>query len=287
MDKLLWHCLSLEPEQELLVVGPKGTGKSCRLRAMAAALYASGPERLIVCLWSMESVRSPALLLEWLLVGLRFAYSGADEHNPVLEALQRMKEDMEDENVRKRVARLQKFLKERAAAGEDLTFVADGAEALDTCDYRSIEKMDAGELKDTFLTLEAIVAPYKIVWGVSPEARQAQAAALSGSERVEIYRVRGFTKGFSVLGAVVAGDRQRTEDMDFFAGFHPQFLDELDGACMERVLLEFVNGRTMSSIRRSVQEVVRRLDDVKARCDLHCKTQTIGKDPRYSLSEDV
>ncbi|EFJ09513.1 hypothetical protein SELMODRAFT_427973 [Selaginella moellendorffii] len=263
----------------------------------------------------MESVRSPALLLEWLLVGLRFAYSCADKHNPVLEALQRMKEDMEDENVRKRVARLQKFLKERAAAGDNFTFVADGAEALDTCDYRGIEKMDAGELKDTFLTLKAIIAPYKIVWGMSPKANQAQAAALSGSEQVEIYHIRGFTK---------------TKDVDFFAGFHPQFLDELDGTCMEvarikqagrhksgvvwgdtvsvappvelepqevssllkdeedwqRVLLEFINRRTISSICRSVQEVIQRLDDAKAICDLHRKTETIDTDPRYSLSED-
>ncbi|EFJ36876.1 hypothetical protein SELMODRAFT_403669 [Selaginella moellendorffii] len=42
------HCLSLEPEEELLVVGPKGTRKSCLLRAMAAALYRGGPEKSVI-----------------------------------------------------------------------------------------------------------------------------------------------------------------------------------------------------------------------------------------------
>ncbi|EFJ19856.1 hypothetical protein SELMODRAFT_418666 [Selaginella moellendorffii] len=300
MDELLWHCLSLKPGQELVVVGPKGTGKSCR---------------------------SPAVLLRWLLDGLRFAYSGADEHKPVLEALEALW------RVGVSVARLQEFLRERAAAGDDFTFVADGAEALDTRDYSGTKKVDSKELKDTLLTLEAIVSPYKIVWGVSPEASQAEAA---DSERVAIYCVGGFTKEqrevfllHSVLGAVVAGDMQRTKDMDFFAGFHPQFLDELDGACMEiarikqaggrksrllwgdtvrlappvelepnevslllkdeedwqRVLLEFINGRTMSFVRRSVQQVVRMLDNAEAICNFHGRTQTIDKDPRYSVSE--
>ncbi|EFJ14089.1 hypothetical protein SELMODRAFT_424041 [Selaginella moellendorffii] len=328
MDELLWHCLSLEPGQELVVVGPKGTGKSCRLRAMAAALYARGPEKsVIVCVWNLESASSPAVLLRRLLDGLRFAYSGADEHKPVLEALEALW------RMGVSVARLQEFLRERAAAGDDFTFVADGAEALDTRDYSGTKKVGSKELKDTLLTLEAIVSPYKIVWGASPEARQAEAA---DSERVAIYCVGGFTKEqrevfllHSVLGAVVAGDVQRTKDMDFFAGFHPQFLDELDGACMEiarikqaggrksrllwgdtvrlappvelephevslllkdeedwqRVLLEFINGRTMSFVRRSVQQVVRMLDNAEAICNFHGKAQTIDKDPRYSVSE--
>ncbi|EFJ06463.1 hypothetical protein SELMODRAFT_430713 [Selaginella moellendorffii] len=340
LQKLLWHVLSLEREQELLVVGPKGTGKSCRLRAIANMFYAHGPAKsVIVCVWNMEKARAPL----WLLDGLRFAYSGADEHKPVRDAVHKMEEEMEEDgdfsgsgNIGKWMERLRKFLKERAAAGDDFTFIADGEQALD---IRGIERPGARELENTFLTLKAIVEPYKVVWGVSPTAHQAVAANLSYSEGVVIYRVRGFTKEqrevfllHSVLGAVVTGHKQRTKDVDFYAGFHPQFLDVLDEACMEiarikqlggcepgiewgdgndfrlappaelepkevailledeedwhRVLLHFINGRTMSSIRNTVESIVKRLDSTTTTCDFHLRSEIICQDPRYALLED-
>ncbi|XP_024519742.1 uncharacterized protein LOC9647637 [Selaginella moellendorffii] len=306
--------------------------------------YAGGPAKsVIVCMWNMEKARAPLQLLKWLLDGLRFAYSGADEHKPVRDAVHKMEEEMEEDgdfsgsgNIGKWMERLQKFLKERAAAGDDFTFIADGEQALD---IRGIERPGARELENTFLTLKAIVEPYKVVWGVSPAAHQAVAANLSDSEQVVVYRVRGFTKEqrevfllHSVLGAVVTGHKQRTKDMDFYAGFHPQFLDVLDEACMEiarikqlggcepgiewgdgndfrlappaelepkevailledeedwhRVLLHFINGRTMSSIRNTVESIVKRPDSSTTTCDFHLRSEMISQDPRYALSED-
>ncbi|EFJ27957.1 hypothetical protein SELMODRAFT_412012 [Selaginella moellendorffii] len=266
LQKLLWHVLSLECEEELVTVGPKGIGKSCRLRAIASMFYAGGPQKsVIVCVWNMEKARTPLQLLKWLLDGLRFAYSGADEHKPVRDAVHKMEEEMEEDGDFNVPGNIEKWM-----------------EALDTRHHSGIERAGDRELENTFLTLKAIVEPYKVVWGVSPTAHQVT-ANLSDSEQVVVYRVRGFNK--------------RTKDMDFYAGFHPQFLDELDAACMEiarikqlgrcepsiewvdgnnfklappaelepkevcillvdeedwhRVLLQFINGRTMSSIRNT------------------------------------
>ncbi|EFJ09723.1 hypothetical protein SELMODRAFT_427892 [Selaginella moellendorffii] len=204
----------------IYVTGAKGIGKSCTLRAIAAALINQSEENeKIICIWDMEWALYNHM--EALRNALLFAYC-------------------EDEAACRTIAQLTSvqevcnFLSDRRhRSGEVFYFVIDRAESLDSKRSNGEERGDVEHRNQMKALLCRVVRLGRCcIYGVSPAATDIGDSSLQQSQ---YHMSLGFKdasyKAFmdqSVLGNLCP---EWKEEVDIYGGNHPLFLSTLDEAC--------------------------------------------------------